>query len=189
MYAIEINHFCHFQQIGGGDMSSGLNPGQQQMQPPRRGVMGKQKINIKHEISFSFLYETSEYQHKKGILFSIVGMNNFVGGNCPQTNPQSLFGGIQMQQRGQAGMASMTGSNHPPFGVSGLQTNSIQQQAHNQFMINRQGNSISIFYVHQYIYGDIARDSVYNYPFKLLHIYRYEQPQRTTTGLAKSKSW
>ena len=70
---------------------------------------------------------------------------------CPQTNPQSLFGGIQMQQRGQAGMASMTGSSHPPFGVSGLQTNSIQQQAHNQFMINRQGNSISIFYVHQYI--------------------------------------
>ena len=72
-------------------------------------------------------------------------MNNFGGGNCPQTNPQSLFGGIQMQQRGQAGMPSMTGSNHPPFGVSGLQTNSIQQQAHNQFMINRQGNSLFIF--------------------------------------------
>ena len=187
MYAIEINHFCHFQQIGGGDMSSGLNPGQQQMQPPRRGVMGKQKLNIKHEISFSFLYETSEYQHKKGILFSIVGMNNFVGGNCPQTNPQSLFGGIQMQQRGQAGMASMTGSSHPPFGVSGLQTNSIQQQAHNQFMINRQGNSIFIFtYTNM---SNITRGIVHNYSFKLLHFYRYEQPQRTTTGLAKSKSW
>ena len=41
MYSIEIDHFWHFQQIGGGDMSSGFNPGQQQMQPPRRGVMGK----------------------------------------------------------------------------------------------------------------------------------------------------
>ena len=56
MYVIGIHHFCHFQQIGGGDMSSGLNPGQQQMQPPRRGVMGKQNVYIKHEISFSFLY-------------------------------------------------------------------------------------------------------------------------------------
>ena len=83
---------------------------------------------------------------KRVFLFSIVGMNNFAGGNCPQTtNPQSLFGGIQMQQRGQSGMASMAGSSHPPFGASGLQTNSIQQQAHNQFMINRQGNSIFIF--------------------------------------------
>ena len=116
-------------------------------------------------------------------------MNNFVGGNCPQTNPQSLFGGIQMQQRGQAGMASMAGSSHPPFGVSGLQTNSIQQQAHNQFMINRQGNSIFIF-MYTNIYGvNSTRGIVYNYSFKLLHIYRYEQPQRTTTGLAKSKSW
>ena len=71
MYAIEINHFCHFQQIGGGDMSSGLNPGQQQMQPPRRGVMGKQKINIKHEISFSFLYETSDINIKRGFYFQL----------------------------------------------------------------------------------------------------------------------
>ena len=71
MYAIEIYHFCHFQQIGGGDMSSGLNPGQQQMQPPRRGVMGKQRIYIEHEISFSFLYETREYQHKKRFYFQL----------------------------------------------------------------------------------------------------------------------
>ena len=121
------------------------------------------------------------------MVFSIVGMNNFGGGNCPQTNPQSLFGGIQMQQRGQAGMASMTGSSHPPFGVSGLQTNSIQQQAHNQFMINRQGNSIFVFmYTNM---SNITRGIVHNYSFELLHIYRYEQPQRTTTGLAKSKSW
>ena len=116
-------------------------------------------------------------------------MNNFGGGNCPQTNPQSLFGGIQMQQRGQAGMASMAGSSHPPFGASGLQTNSIQQQAHNQFMINRQGNSIFIF-----MYIDISMVILQKVActinsFKLLHKYRYEQPQRTTTGLVKPKSW
>ena len=71
MYSIEIDHFWHFQQIGGGDMSSGFNPGQQQMQPPRRGVMGKQRIYIEHEISFSFLYETMEYQHKKRFYFQL----------------------------------------------------------------------------------------------------------------------
>ena len=52
-------------------MSSGFNPGQQQMQPPRRGVMGKQKIYIEHEISFSFLHETREYQHKKVWYFQL----------------------------------------------------------------------------------------------------------------------
>ena len=66
-------------------------------------------------------------------------MNNFGGGNCPQSNPQSLFGGMHPQQRGQTGMTGIAGSGHPPFGVSGLQTNSMQQQAHNQFMMNRQG--------------------------------------------------
>ena len=68
-------------------------------------------------------------------------MNNFGGGNCPQSNPQSLFGSMHPQQRGQAGMTGIAGSGHPPFGVSGLQTNSMQQQAHNQFMMNRQGIS------------------------------------------------
>ena len=71
MYSIEIDHFWHFQQIGGGDMSSGFNPGQQQMQPPRRGVMGKQRIYIEQEISFSFLCETRDYQHKKRFCFQL----------------------------------------------------------------------------------------------------------------------
>jgi hypothetical protein len=69
------------------------------------------------------------------------GMNNFGGGNFPQSSPQSLFGGMQPQQRGQTGMPGMAGSGHPAFGGSGLQTNPMQQQAHNQFMMNRQGIS------------------------------------------------
>jgi hypothetical protein len=68
-------------------------------------------------------------------------MNNFGGGNFPQSSPQSLFGGMQPQQRGQTGMPGMAGSGHPAFGGSGLQTNPMQQQAHNQFMLNRQGIS------------------------------------------------
>ena len=69
-------------------------------------------------------------------------MNNFGGGNCPQSSPQSLFGGMHPQQRGQTGMTSIGGSSHNhPFGVSGFPTGTIQQQAHNQFMMNRQGSN------------------------------------------------
>ena len=69
------------------------------------------------------------------------GMGNFGGGNFPQNNPPSLFGGgMHPQQRGQTGMAGMGGGTNPSFGMSNMQTNSLQQQAHNQFMMHRQGN-------------------------------------------------
>ena len=68
-------------------------------------------------------------------------MGNFGGGNFPQNNPPSLFGGgMHPQQRGQTGMAGMGGGTNPSFGMSNMQTNSLQQQAHNQFMMHRQGN-------------------------------------------------
>ena len=69
-------------------------------------------------------------------------MGNFGGGNMPQSNPPSLFGGsMHPQQRGQVGIGGIGGGNHPSFGVSGLQTGSMQQQAHNQFMLHRQGKA------------------------------------------------
>ena len=79
---------------------------------------------------------------KKSAKLYFKGMGNFGGGNMPQSNPPSLFGGgLPPQQRGQVGMGGMGGGNHPSFGVSGLQTGSMQQQAHNQFMLHRQGKA------------------------------------------------
>ena len=68
-------------------------------------------------------------------------MGNFGGGNFPQNNPPSLFGGgMHPQQRGQTGMTGMGEGTNPSFGMSNMQTISLQQQADNQFMMHRQGN-------------------------------------------------
>ena len=62
-------------------------------------------------------------------------MNNFCLGSGPQNNPQSPFGSSHpQQQRGQLGIGGMGSSGHPQYGTN----SSMQQQNHNQFMMNRQ---------------------------------------------------
>ena len=93
-------------------------------------------------------------------------MGNFGGGNCPQNNPPSLFGGgMHPQQRGQTGMAGMGGGAHPSFGVSNLQTNSLQQQAHNQFMMHRQGKIGRFKFVIQLSFGILYSLCRYSFLF------------------------
>ena len=75
----------------------------------------------------------------------LIGMGNFGGGSIPQSNPQSPFGGMHHQQRVQGSMSGIVGSNMPPYGNSGMTNTSIQQQAHNQFMMNRQGNNVCCY--------------------------------------------
>ena len=114
-------------------------------------------------------------------------MGNFGGGNCPQNNPPSLFGGgMPPQQRGQTGMTGMGGGSHPSFGVSNLQTNSLQQQAHNQFMMHRQGNiGCFTFLFHVPFY--ITLIVLVSYLANQFIFSRNEQP-KWPTRMVKSKS-